>query len=270
MLGFTLLPSMYCCCQTNDKGCIFQDTSNIDDSLAIICDSMKIDSLRKDSIYNDSIRIVTFKDKEYTYSILGDSYSTFSGYVTPITNKSFYRKVSKFENNVHDVDSTWWRLLEKELNLKMVVNNSYSGATICNTGYGRNDYKDRSFVTRMTNVGNPDILFIFGGTNDCWASSPIGEFKYSDWNTKDLYKFRPAFSYMIYNLKKQHPDMLIVNICNCDLYGEYNISMAEICKHYGVKNVMLESIDKQKEHPSILGMRQIMIQLKKCLIYKDK
>lgn len=48
----------------------------------------------------------------------------------------------------------------------MKRNNSYSGSTVCHTGYQKADYSDRSFATRMDNLGNPDVLLVFGGTND--------------------------------------------------------------------------------------------------------
>ena len=54
----------------------------------------------------------------------------------------------------------------KENNYRLCVNNSFSGATICNTGYNQADYSDRSFITRMDKLGCPDIIFIFGATND--------------------------------------------------------------------------------------------------------
>lgn len=200
------------------------------------------------------------------FSILGDSYSTFKGHVTPVKNLCFYRPVSKYPNDVHNVKDTWWWILKDSFGYEMAVNNSYSGATICNTGYAKNDYSDRSFVTRMNNIGNPDILFIFGGTNDCWAGSPLGDFKYSDWSKKDLYKFRPAFAYLLYNLRLTHPKMRIINICNCDLEGDYNSSMEIICKHYKVENVVLNNIDKQYKHPSIKGMKQIAAQIEQAVI----
>ena len=194
-------------------------------------------------------------------SILGDSYSIFSGYVSPAKNLCFYRVKSKFPNDVHDVKKTWWWMLNEKRGYELVTNNSYSGATVCNTGYGRNDYSDRSFVTRMKDIGEPDILFIFGGTNDCWAKAPLGDFKYSGWQDKDKYSFRPAFSYMLYYLTTRHPGMRIINICNSDLEGEYNSSMAQICRHYSVENVQLKDIDKQYNHPSVLGMQQIVQQI---------
>jgi hypothetical protein len=44
-------------------------------------------------------------------SILGDSYSTFYGYVTPETNRCWYGvPEEKKENDVKRVEETWWTL----------------------------------------------------------------------------------------------------------------------------------------------------------------
>ena len=44
----------------------------------------------------------------------------------------------------------------------------------------------------MDNLGDPDIILVFGGTNDSWAGSPIGEYVWADWTDEQLYSFRPA------------------------------------------------------------------------------
>lgn len=198
-------------------------------------------------------------------SILGDSYSTYKGHVSPSTNEIWYADSMSYKNDVHDVKQTWWWILTEGMGWKLEKNNSYSGATICNRGYNGRDFTHRSFVTRMKNIGNPDILLIFGGTNDCWAGAPIGEYKYSNWSEADLYTFRPAFAYMLDYLKKNHPQTRIINICNSDLKGAYNPSMAEICKHYKVENLQLHDIDKQHSHPSIAGMKEIAKQIKQII-----
>ena len=82
------------------------------------------------------------------------------------------------------VRNTWWHQFIKENNYRLCVNNSFSGATICHTGYRSEDYSDRSFITRMKALGCPDIIFIFGATNDYWAKSPLGEYQYADWSKK--------------------------------------------------------------------------------------
>ena len=124
-------------------------------------------------------------------SILGDSYSTFYGYVQPENNLCWYGVPGeKKENDVTKVEQTWWWCLADSVTYVLECNNAYSGATVCNTGYERADYSDRSFITRMDDLGNPDIILVFGGTNDSWAGAPLGDFKYSQWTKDDLYDFR--------------------------------------------------------------------------------
>ena len=66
--------------------------------------------------------------------------------------------------DVVDVKQTWWWQVIKDGGYKLGVNNSFSGATICYSGYNDEDYSARSFVRRWTNLGTPDIIFIFCGT----------------------------------------------------------------------------------------------------------
>ena len=121
-------------------------------------------------------------------SILGDSYSTFHGYVQPAGNLCWYGVPGeKKENDVTKVEQTWWYCLVDSVSYVLERNNAYSGSTICNTGYEKADYSDRSFITRMTDLGKPDIILVFGGTNDSWAGVPIGDFKYADWTEGELY-----------------------------------------------------------------------------------
>lgn len=208
--------------------------------------------------FHPSVQKVSSKLK---MSILGDSYSTYKGYLSPDSNEFWYADSMKYKNNLRDVTKTWWWMLKEDMGWTLERNNSYSGATICNTGYNKRDFTHRSFVTRMKNIGEPDVLFIFGGTNDCWAGAPIGNYKYEKWSKTDLFQFRPAFAYMINYLKKKHPKMRIINICNSDLKGGYNASMEEICEHYQIENIQLSGIDKQHSHPSVVGMQEIVRQI---------
>ena len=202
-------------------------------------------------------------------SILGDSYSTYGGHVSPDWNFAWYNgsdggdKVG--HNDVKSVDQTWWRLLCKEKGYTIEKNNSFSGSTVCYTGYGKNDYSDRAFITRMCNLGNPDIILVFGGTNDSWAKSPVGSYQHEGWLRKDLYAFRPAFCYMIHYLKQNYPSARIINICNSELSPEVTETEARVCEYYGVTNVQLHDVDKQWGHPSVAGMRAICDQVKEVL-----
>ena len=201
-------------------------------------------------------------------SILGDSYSTYGGAVTPHWNYCWYnggdKKVEQ-SNDVKSVEQTWWNIVIKEKGYTLEKNNSFSGSTVCYTGYGKEDYSDRAFITRMCNLGNPDIIFILSGTNDSWAKSPIGYYEYSNWTRKQLYYFRPAFCYMISYIKQNYPKARIINICNSELSKEVTETQAKVCEYYGVTNVQLHDIDKQAGHPSIKGMRAIATQVEEVL-----
>ncbi len=197
-------------------------------------------------------------------SVLGDSYSTYGGYVSPETNLCWYNGTDRAPGKVNDVENveqTWWYQLINDKGMVLDINNSFSGATVCCTGYGKKDFSDRAFISRVNNLGNPDVIIVLGGTNDSWAKSPVGEFKYEGWTKKDLMSFRPAFAYMLDRLKALYPDALILNVVNSELSDEVTSSQAEICKHYGVTNIQLKDIDKQYGHPSIAGMKAIADQI---------
>lgn len=195
-------------------------------------------------------------------SILGDSYSTFEGWVEPDTNLVWYVDEERSITDVDTVTDTWWGILTNEkAPYELGVNNSYSGATVCYTGYNGDDYRDRAFITRMDNLGQPDVILVFGATNDSWAGSPIGEYKWSDWTDEELYTFRPAMAKMLDGLQRMYPDAKLAFILNTELKPEINESAARICDHYGVTLIRLRDIDKQTGHPSVKGMKEIARQV---------
>ncbi len=202
-------------------------------------------------------------------SILGDSYSTYEGYLQPDTNFVWYfKKTNTKSTDVSSVEQTWWHLFIKESGYRLCVNNSFSGSTICNTGYNKEDYSDRSFITRLDKLGNPDIIYIFGATNDSWANAPIGEYKYTDWTKEELYHFRPALAYLLHEMKQRYINVDIYFILNNELKPEINESVYTICKHYGVECITLRNIKKQHGHPNIEGMRSIANQVKAFMAEK--
>ena len=194
-------------------------------------------------------------------AIFGDSYSTFENYLSCDTNAVWYFQGKQKKTDVTDVEQTWWHLLLKEKGWKLECNNSFSGSTICYTGYRKEDYQNRSFHNRLRYLGSPDIILVFGATNDCWAKSPIGDYKYSDWTKKDLYSFRPAMAAMCDGVKKRYPNVDIYFIMNCDLTETITTSCRTICNHYGIPMIELHDVDKINGHPSIKGMKAIAEQV---------
>ena len=190
-------------------------------------------------------------------SILGDSYSTFLG-IIPNNYATFY---PNNQNDVKEVGQTWWSLYINAKGYELEKNDSWGGTTICGTGYGGMDSSRSNFISRVDSLGSPDIIFVFGGTNDAWARSPIGQYQYSDWTKEDCKNFRPALACLLDMLKKHYSTAKICCILNSELSDAVNESMREICNHYQVQLVELHDIEKQNGHPSINGMKSICDQL---------
>ena len=211
-----------------------------------------------------------------TVMVLGDSYSTFEG-IIPEGYACWYFFESDAKNDCHCPDSTWWKRVCADKGYELLLNSSYSGATICTTGYDGDDYSDRAFVTRMKtdivaedgtfpNGAAPDILFIFGGTNDSWAHSPTGDLLFKDnWRDADLGQVLPAISYMLGYLTEMLPDTRIVQIVNTDLDEKTTAGLVEAGRIFGVETLKLQDFEKQWNHPSNAGMRSIAAQLEAIL-----
>ncbi len=194
-------------------------------------------------------------------SILGDSYSTFEGYVPDGNAIWYYTPADTSRTDVSRVEQTWWWQLTHSEGYRLCVNDSYSGATVSYTGYYGADYADRSFITRMPRLGNPDIILIFGAINDSWTGVGMGEYKYDDISREDLYLFRPAFAKMLSDCRRLYPDAHAYFILSDDLRTEINESTQEICAHYGVPLIRLMDIEKKSGHPTVRGMEQIKNQI---------
>ena len=194
-------------------------------------------------------------------SILGDSYSTFEGYIPPANESWYFTEPVNGRTDVVDVKQTWWWQLISEGGYILGVNDSYSGATICFTGYNGEDYSSRSFITRLPHLGSPDILLIFGATNDSWAQSPIGEYAYGNTPRERLFEFRPAMGKLLCEAQNRYPGTRIVFIINSQLKPEIVNSIKAVCAHYGVEYIELHDIDKLTGHPSVKGMSQIKTQI---------
>ncbi len=210
--------------------------------------------------------LMVWAQERKSVAILGDSYSTFEGYITPATNEAWYLRQANLERtDVTDVSQTWWHILCSEGGYRLAVNNSYSGATISYSGYRGEDYSPRSFITRADNLGQPDIILVFGGTNDSWAGSPLGEMKYSDWETADFYNYRPAICYLASYLSNRYLYTDIYFLLNTELKPEIGEAMEEVCEHYGITLITLHDIDKMAGHPTQAGMKAIAEQVGEVL-----
>jgi len=204
--------------------------------------------------------------------ILGDSYSTYKGQM-PDGHISWYYDGGHENTDVNDFNQTWWKQLLDSTDAILVLNSSWSGTTICNTGYNGADCSDKSFIARFDKLSESgffvqnqiDTFFIFGGTNDTWAGSPVGKEMYSDWEKEDLFSVLPAFSYLLSGIKKNLKDTRVICLINDGLKPEITQGLKTICEKYGVEKIELSGIGKQGGHPNKEGMTQIKDQILKYL-----
>lgn len=219
----------------------------------------------------------TLQDK--AIAILGDSYSTYGGWI-PEGYLTWYgidgvdgKNSSK--NDVSSVSDTWWHLLMTRYNCTLLMNSSYSGSPVSYTGYKTDtnptgDEHKTAFITRMkqdlaASKVKPEVIFILGGTNDHYAPAPSGTIQYAGWSEEDLKCFFPAFAYMLDYLKKEHPTARIINIQNDCFSDEEAAAIATITTHYRVQNVVLSNIkgsaNLQGGHPTRATMQRIAEQV---------
>ncbi len=207
--------------------------------------------------------------KEIRFSILGDSFSAFKGYVYPDSNDAWYSPPPHNNINVTQVEQMWWHKVATEMGWMLDKNNSFSGSLICNFwGYNAGPYySPHSFIRRMDNLGDPDVIFVFGGTNDVWNGAYYGDFVYSDWTEGQLEQYRPALAYLFENLKQLYPKAIVyfmidTSLADFDHTGQLFVESAHtIARHYGIDCIDLHDIHKDWAHPNAEGQNEIAEQV---------
>lgn len=208
------------------------------------------------------------------FSILGDSYSAFEGYIDPATNDPYEWEII----GVTDVEQMWWHQVAVEMGWTMDKNNSFSASLVCNNSdFTNGDYYTRhSFLRRLDYLGNPDVIFVFGATNDACANDgvaprvPLGDYVYDNWTEEQLCSFRPGFAYMFERLKSLYPNAKLYFLLDMDL-GSGGIdndrraafieSIRQITNHYNVRCIDLYYIHKTQWHPNVKGQQDIARQV---------
>lgn len=150
--------------------------------------------------------------KSGKFSILGDSISTFEGWV-PEGNRSRYPSSNLLEH----VDGTWWKRLIDRTDLELGVNESWAGSRLVWNGttegadYGVDKHiASEARINKLGNNGNPDYIFFFGGTNDIRDGVSLGEFVKGDYTTLPVQYFSEAYSTAIIRMQNRYPNAEII------------------------------------------------------------
>ena len=133
------------------------------------------DNIEYQATYEE-IEVVSSLDNKVV-SILGDSISTF--YVEGSEMNSYYHGENQFyyptySSTIKTVDLTWWYKLIKNNNMKLGINNSWSGS--CAYGTSSSAGMTDGRINTITENGDPDIVIIYLGTNDCAGGFEVANF----------------------------------------------------------------------------------------------
>ena len=202
--------------------------------------------------------------------IYGDSYSTYEGWIPE--GYACYYTIQKKENEpfLPDVEHTWWYPIVSREGNRLVENNSWSGSTVCHTGWhGVDTSKTSSFLCRLEKhlaegffeKQTVDTVFIFGLTNDIWSRAPLGEEKYEDFREEDLFCVLPAISYMLKRLQEVTPTSRVVWLANSGIPTRIADTLRTSCERFGAEVLFLAPFEKGDGHPTAKGMGEITAQI---------
>lgn len=143
-------------------------------------------------------------------SILGDSISTFEGWI-PDGYSIFF----PMNGEVGNVDETWWKRLIDETGMQLCANGSSSGSTcsgdsvsIDDPAYACSDYRIEGLIG--SGGAYPDIIIVYMGTNDCIKNIPIGENDGTKTvNEGVIGNFSDAYTLILDKLKVRYPEAQI-------------------------------------------------------------
>lgn len=206
-------------------------------------------------------------------SVIGDSISTFRGFL-PYGYPNHYPTT---DGDLTSVSQTYWYRLAYDLMSDAVIdrNIAFSGSAVARTTDTKyssytwfgNDYCSR-FIAQ-NGVGNPDIVIIHGGTNDCGHNAdplaPGVDIKSADAPSDEAFAemfgkadaavtraevealddttFCTAYIKLICLLRERYPNVKIVCLIGDCLTTGVEKSTIRIAEHYGARYVDLYAVN---------------------------
>ena len=237
-----------------------------------------------------------------TISILGDSISTYVDVSNnPAYNSTIGENVLYYGAKNIDVtqSETWCQQVIDALDMKLCVNNSWSGSTVLHERSGTGGaYISRCEQLHNDNTGEePDVIVVFMGTNDfSYYQSTLGTADF-DYDALIQSGATPtttceAYAVMLNKISVRYPNaevycMGLLPRRNPDYDGldvvppptEFNRELTKVVEHFGYTIVDLENcgitenrknfdkyIADRRVHPNELGMDLISNALMKAML----
>ena len=233
-------------------------------------------------------------------SILGDSISTFDGYI-PTDYNIFYPG----SGDIGTVEKTWWWQVMNATGMELNANASSSNTTITGDSLDTTGSAPGCSTKRMIDLtpGDdgpaPDILIVFMGTNDFLRSVELGTFtEPSPQDEGVVNNFCDAYELMIQKLNALYPNaeiyfctLLETNAGDVDEYpqsypatnkngntiGDFNAEIATIASAYsypvidvhncGITYETLDQYTSDGVHPNTEGAKLIAEYVTNALLY---
>ena len=230
-----------------------------------------------------------------TFSILGDSISTYQGY-NPVGYSAFFPE----NGEVAAPEDTWWQRVADDLELTLYANGSSAGATVAGDSTGTEDPQCGCNELRTNDLSGPegacpDIIVIFLGANDMLKAVPLGDNDGTGLvDEGEVEAFSDAYTLMLDKVQANYP---LAEIYCCTLlpmgdYGtetpyvefvngkgltsaDYGRVIARIAKNRGLSvidlsdcGVAIENLHEMTSdgvHPTVEGMRCIAEAVKEAL-----
>lgn len=143
--------------------------------------------------------------KNVTYSLLGDSISTFEGYI-PEGYIPFYTR------EMMDPAETWWNQFAALSGWILLTNSSWSGSIAISYSSWHPAFSMTSDIriSDLSSVAVPNYVIILDGVND-WGYGlwDLGEYQPGT-SDPDLSTFRGAYSYLVQRIKQRYPRTQVI------------------------------------------------------------
>lgn len=215
----------------------------------------------KDSLFYLGYCIQTGKTVSFTFdclvgrtlSIIGDSISTYGGYI-PEGNTPYYQ-----DGGGANVNVTWWKRAMNRCGLSLCVNNSSSGSRVSNTATDGRPYGIEMAKHLDNNGTAPDIVIIYQGINDYNSRVGLGAYNGKGAIPATQDTFRESYAQMLHNVLTTYPKAKVYactlptierttgDIASPDMNGsgvylmDYNVAIRELARAFCVEVIDLES-----------------------------
>lgn len=193
-------------------------------------------------------------------SVFGASMCTYDGYSNNVEhnptigeNKQYYGTPESENVKCREltVGETFWGILLEKYEMKLCVNNSWSGSKILDNNPAAAGWNTRPRELHRPDGTEPDLIVSFMGNNDFTKERPAGEVTDDLFDRADAEDFVPAtfaegYAVMLRKITSRYPSakLFLFNMAwrteeKSELLIKYNEIIEKCAEHYGAHIIRL-------------------------------